>query len=178
MDTTEQPTEMVEEQPTAETEKESAETPAPREEGGKGSKESVLADLAKERDSRQEAERQVAELRAFREGITRLLGGDSEEADPIELAKAETARADNAERLLAVYQAAPAGTDISTLLDSVKFREGLAGAEEVEAYVKTFIKDNPRYAPGDASVARNLNSGNTTPTPKMSFDDILRSATN
>lgn len=166
--------ENVTEAQTDNVETEDAKTGETPDEGGKGSKDAVLADLAKERDKRQEAEAQLAELAQFRDGITALLGGDKEEADPVELARAEKARADNAERLLAVYKSAPAGANVTALLDSVSFRDGLGEAKDVTKYVEDFIKNNPRFTPGDAGAARNLNLGNREAPTTTNFNDVLR----
>lgn len=144
---------------------------------GKGSKDAVLADLAKERDARQEAQKELEELKSFREGITKLLGGgDDDNTDPIELAKRETERANSAERMLEVYRAAPVGTDIPALADSKSFESGLTQATDVKEYVEQFLRDNPRYRPGDSNVARNLNSGNFKTPPSQSFDDMIRAS--
>jgi hypothetical protein len=144
-------------------------------EGGAGSKESVLADLKAERESRQALEAELAESKAFRESLTALLGGKSAEQDPKELAAQAVAERDEALRLNAVYASAPAGTDVAALLDSVSFRDGLAKATDAKAYVAGFVKDNPRYMPGSPDQARNLNFGNgAAPQGRVTLDDLIR----
>ena len=148
---------------------------APEGTGGAGSKESVLADLKAERESRQALEAELAESKAFRESLTALLGGKSAEQDPKELAAQAVAERDEALRLNAVYASAPAGTDVAALLDSVSFRAGLAKAADAKAFVTGFVKDNPRYMPGSPDQARNLNSGNgAAPQGRVTLDDLIR----
>ena len=144
-------------------------------EGGAGSKDAVLADLKAEREKRQALEAEIKASQDFRAKLTELLGGKPEQQDPAELARQAIAERDEALRLNAVYMAAPAGTDVAALLDSVSFRAGLQGAKDVAAYVAAYIKDNPRYLPGSPGVARNLNQGNGAPAPKpKSIDDLIR----
>ncbi len=149
-------------------------------EGGAGSKDAVLADLKAEREKRQALEAEIKASQDFRAKLAELLGGKAgeEETDPAELARQAIAERDEARRLNAVYQAAPAGTDVAALLDSVSFRAGLRGAKDVGAYVAAYIKDNPRYVVGgaaSAAMAHNLNRGNGAqpPLPK-SIDDLIR----
>ena len=146
-------------------------------EGGAGSKDAVLADLKAEREKRQALEAEIKASQDFRAKLAELLGGKAgeEEADPAELARQAVAERDEARRLNAVYQAAPAGTDVAALLDSVSFRAGLRDAKDVGAYVAAHIKDNPRYLSGSPGVARNLNQGNGAVAPKpKSIDDLIR----
>lgn len=146
-------------------------------ESGAGSKDAVLADLKAEREKRQALQAELEASQDFRAKLAELLGGKAgeEETDPAELARQAIAERDEARRLNAVYQAAPAGTDVAALLDSVSFRAGLRGAKDVAAYVAKVIEDNPRYTPGSPGVARNLNQGNGAPAPKpKSIDDLIR----
>lgn len=144
-------------------------------EGGAGSKDAVLADLKAEREKRQALEAEIKASQDFRAKLTELLGGKPEQQDPAELARQAIAERDEALRLNAVYMAAPAGTDVAALLDSVSFRAGLQGAKDVAAYVAEFVKDNPRYLPGSPGAARNLNQGNGAQPPKpKSIDDLIR----
>ena len=122
-------------------------------ESGAGSKDAVLADLKAEREKRQALEAEIKASQDFRAKLTELLGGKPEQQDPAELARQAIAERDEARRLNAVYQAAPAGTDVAALLDSVSFRAGLRDAKDVGAYVAAYIKDNPRYTPGAPGVA-------------------------
>lgn len=145
-------------------------------EGGAGSKDAVLADLKAEREKRQALEAEIKASQDFRAKLTELLGGKPEQQDPAELARQAIAERDEARRLNAVYQAAPAGTDVAALLDSVSFRAGLAEAKDIAAYVAQVVKENPRYtSSAGVSAAHNLNQGNGAVAPKpKSIDDLIR----
>ena len=147
-------------------------------EGGAGSKDAVLADLKAEREKRQALEAEIKASQDFRAKLAELLGGKAgeEEADPAELARQAVAERDEARRLNAVYQAAPAGTDVAALLDSMSFRAGLAEAKDIAAYVAQVVKENPRYTiSAGVSAAHNLNQGNGAQPPKpKSIDDLIR----
>ena len=145
-------------------------------EGGAGSKDAVLADLKAEREKRQALEAEIKASQDFRAKLTELLGGKPEQQDPAELARQAVAERDEARRLNAVYQAAPAGTDVAALLDSVSFRAGLAEAKDIAAYVAKVVKENPRYTiSAGVSAAHNLNRGNGVPAPlPKSIDDLIR----
>ena len=145
---------------------------------GAGSKDAVLADLRAEREKRQALEAEIKASQDFRAKLAELLGGKAgeEEADPAELARQAVAERDEARRLNAVYQAAPAGTDVAALLDSMSFRAGLAEAKDIAAYVAQVVKENPRYTiSAGVSAAHNLNQGNGAQPPKLkSIDDLIR----
>ena len=145
---------------------------------GAGSKDAVLADLKAEREKRQALEAEIKASQDFRAKLTELLGGKPEQQDPAELARQAVAERDEARRLNAVYQAAPAGTDVAALLDSMSFRAGLAEAKDIAAYVAQVVKENPRYTIGAgvaSAAAHNLNQGNGAQPPKpKSIDDLIR----
>ena len=143
---------------------------------GAGSKDAVLADLKAEREKRQALQAELEASQDFRAKLTELLGGKPEQQDPAELARQAIAERDEARRLNAVYQAAPAGTDVAALLDSLSFRAGLAEAKDIAAYVAKVVKENPRYTIGaGVSAAHNLNQGNGAQPPKpKSIDDLIR----
>ena len=147
-------------------------------EGGAGSKEAVLADLRAEREKRQALQAELEASQELRTKLAELLGGKAgeKEADPAELARQAVAERDEARRLNAVYQAAPAGTDVAALLDSLSFRAGLAEAKDIAAYVAQVVKENPRYTiSAGVSAAHNLNQGNGAQPPKpKSIDDLIR----
>ena len=145
-------------------------------ESGAGSKDAVLADLKAEREKRQALEAEIKASQDFRAKLTELLGGKPEQQDPAELARQAVAERDEARRLNAVYQAAPAGTDVAALLDSMSFRAGLAEAKDIAAYVAKVVKENPRYTiSAGVSAAHNLNQGNGAQPPKpKSIDDLIR----
>ena len=147
---------------------------------GAGSKDAVLADLKAEREKRQALQAELEASQELRTKLAELLGGKAgeKEADPAELARQAVAERDEARRLNAVYQAAPAGTDVAALLDSLSFRAGLAEAKDIAAYVAKVVKENPRYTIGAgvaSAAAHNLNQGNGAPAllPK-SIDDLIR----
>ena len=142
--------------------------------GGAGSKQAVLADLQRERETRRSLQSQVEELSGFRESITKLLGGGEGTPDPAELANrltGETSRAEAAEKLLKAVLAAPVGTNVASMVDSVSFREGAATAEDVTAFVAEWAKANAHVGAGPA---RDLNRGNTIEPSAKSFDDVIR----
>ena len=129
--------------------------------------------LIVEREKRQALEAEIKASQDFRAKLTELLGGKPEQQDPAELARQAIAERDEARRLNAVYQAAPAGTDVAALLDSVSFRAGLAEAKDIAAYVAQVVKENPRYT--ISAGAHNLNQGNGASMPKpKSIDDLIR----
>ena len=145
---------------------------------GAGSKDAVLADLKAEREKRQALQAELEASQELRTKLAELLGGKAgeKEADPAELARQAIAERDEARRLNAVYQAAPAGTDVAALLDSMSFRAGLAEAKDIAAYVAQVVKENPRYTvSAGVSAAHNLNRGNGVPAPlPKSIDDLIR----
>ena len=145
---------------------------------GAGSKDAVLADLKAEREKRQALQAELEASQELRTKLAELLGGKAgeKEADPAELARQAVAERDEARRLNAVYQAAPAGTDVAALLDSLSFRAGLAEAKDIAAYVAQVVKENPRYTiSAGVSAAHNLNQGNGAQPPKpKSIDDLIR----
>ena len=145
---------------------------------GAGSKDAVLADLKAEREKRQALQAELEASQELRTKLAELLGGKAgeKEADPAELARQAVAERDEARRLNAVYQAAPAGTDVAALLDSMSFRAGLAEAKDIAAYVAQVVKENPRYTiSASVSAAHNLNQGNGAQPPKpKSIDDLIR----
>lgn len=145
---------------------------------GAGSKGAVLADLKAEREKRQALEAEIKASQDFRAKLAELLGGKSggEETDPAELARQAIAERDEAQRLNAVYAAAPAGTDVAALLDSLAFRAGLAETKDIAAYVAKMVEENPRYTiSAGVSAAHNLNQGNgAQPLKPKSIDDLIR----
>lgn len=151
---------------------------------GNGGKRAVLADLANERKLRQALQTEADELKNFKAGLEKLVGG-KEELDPTKLAakltESETratgaeARATAAEKLLEAYLAAPAGADVQGLVDSVAFRKGLSDATDVSKYVKDFLKDNPRFAGTADAAGRRMSQGNQQEAgPTGNFNDVLR----
>lgn len=154
--------------------------PAPDPDAGKGGKEAVLADLAKERDARQALEQKVTDLQTAQQtqldAIAKALGLKQDEPpDPAKLAEqvtTEQAKAREAAVQLAVYRnAATAGGDPDALLDSATFLASLAkvdptNAEAVATAVKTAVEANPRLGTAPAG-----------PTPPPSFGGGPRKTT-
>lgn len=124
---------------------------------GKGSKDAVLADLAKERDKRQELEQKVTELTSAQQqqmdAIAKALGLKADEPpDPAVLAEQvtqEQAKAREASVQLAVYRNAAAHeANADALLDSASFLRSLAEVEPtdaaaVNAAIKAAVEANP-----------------------------------
>lgn len=106
---------------------------------GKGGKDAILADLAKERDARQALQKQVADMQAAQQAqmdaFATALGVKKEDAPPApeELAaqiESEKANARTANLKLAVFEAAPRHeANASRLLDSASF---LASIKDVD----------------------------------------------
>lgn len=150
---------------------------------GKGSKEAVLADLAAERDARQQLQREFAGLR---DGMAAALGLKSSDDDltPEQLTQQlTTAQADAAQaRLeLSVFRSAPDGVDAQALLDSRSFLQSVQNvdatdAAAVTAAVTAFIDANPRFitttprSPGHRDAA----TPGSAPTSGRSMDNLLR----
>lgn len=120
---------------------------------GKGGKDAILADLAKERDKRQKAEQaQQATL----DGIAKALGLKTEDTppDPAKLTEqvtAEQARANAAERKLAVFLAAEDhSANAKALLDSTSFLDSIKDIEHTDtaklgAAIKAAVEKNQAF---------------------------------
>lgn len=154
---------------------------------GRGSKRSVLADLAKERDSRQQLESQFNEMKEL---LGKALGfvsddGPTDEASrvAIETAKAE---ARDAQLQLAVVRNAPDTVDVSALLDSTAFARAIkeidpADSKAVTKAVKDFVTDHPRFskpepAPQKRGTARDAGARQKGQSG-TSMDDLIRGLT-
>lgn len=117
-------------------------TQGEQQETAKGSKESVLADLAKERDKRQETEQKLdAVLTAL--GIKQ----PGQQVDPQQVA-ADLAATQAENAVLRVGQGI---ADVDALLDSKSFTDSLAKVDvadraAVKAHIEAFVQANPRYA--------------------------------
>lgn len=163
---------------TAETTDQTPETPQPDQpDQGRGSKDAILADLARERDKRHQLEESFGR---FREGLAAALGiTDDKQVSPDELAdqlEAERAEKAAAARELAALRAIPDGVDREALMDSRAFRAALDGVEPAQAaeVVASFVADNPRFRVTSHAAARDLAEPATaTPT-----DPLLAALTN
>jgi hypothetical protein len=123
--------------------------PTPTPDDGKGGKDAILADLAKERDKRQALETTVTDMQTKQQeqmdALAKALGLKADDAppDPTKLAEQITAeqskttdaeaRATSAERQLAVFKAAPAlDANAVTLLDSTAFLDSIKDVDHAD----------------------------------------------
>lgn len=127
---------------------------------GAGSKEQLKADLASERDKRQQEQAKVTELKAkidqLTQGLSQALGIKDDEAQkvtPEQLTQQLTTTQAERDALaveVAIYRTAPAGVDAAALLDSRAFTDSLQGvdpkdSEALNAKVTAFVDANPRF---------------------------------
>ena len=152
---------------------------------GAGSKDALKADLARERDARQALAQQLDQFKA---GLAQALGIESEQATPEQLAEqltAAQAETATARVQLAIYQAAPAGVDVSALLDSASFTRSLAGidpsdTEAITAKVTAFVDANPNRfttTTNPGAGARDVHAGgDANPGGKPDINTLLRAA--
>jgi len=136
-----------------------ADPPAdPPSDDGKGGKDAILADLAKERDKRQELEGKLTEFQTTQQqqmdAIAKALGLKSDDAppDPAALTAQITeaqGQAREAAVQLAVYRNAAANeANADALLDSASFLRSLVdvdptNAQAVNAAIKAAVESNP-----------------------------------
>lgn len=140
-----------------------AQDPAPADDG-KGGKDAILGDLAKERDKRQALEQQVTELQNAQQSqldaIAKALGLKSDDTPPDPQALAaqvttEQQKAREAAVQLAVYRnATKGGGNPDALLDSASFLRSVAeldpnDVEAVTEAIKVAVSTNPRLAAAD-----------------------------
>lgn len=150
---------------------------------GKGGKDAILADLAKERDKRQGLEAQLTELQGAQQqqmdAITKALGLKSEDAppDPAALAsQIETEKSGRlaAERDLAVYRAASdpeVGANASRLLDSTRFRDSIRDIDPTDtaalsAAIKAAVEADDMFKAAQPAASPPFPGGPRTPAPK------------
>ena len=116
---------------------------------GRGSKQAVLDDLAKERDARQNLER---EFTALKDGLTKALGLNQDDTpDPAKLVEqlaASTARIKELESREAIRTLTPPNVDVEGLLDSTTFNRTLtalnmADTATVKDQIEYLVKDQP-----------------------------------
>ena len=151
---------------------------------GAGSKAALQADLIEERGKRQALAQQLDQFKA---GLAQALGIEEAKATPEQLAEqltAAQAETATARVQLAIYRAAPAGVDVSALLDSASFTRSLAGidpsdSEAITAKVTAFVEANPtRFATTNPGAgARDVHAGgggNQSPPPDL--NTLLRAA--
>lgn len=165
---------------------ENAPTGEPDEPGeqGRGSKDAILADLARERDKRQAAESAATDTAAKLDAVLTALGlnGDSKQATPdVGQLTADLAR-ERAET--AVLRAGHGIADVDALLDSRAFTSTLADVDTtdraaVKAHIEQYVQDQPRFALApqtpagvrDAAAGRDHQPGGRT--EKQQFADFL-----
>lgn len=144
---------------------------------GKGSKDAVLADLARERDKRQNLE---AQFNGFKDAFAKALGLDKDEQLTPEQLTAQvteqTSRAEKAERLLAVTRAMPATVDSDALLDSSAFQKAIADvpADKVAETVTSFVEQHPRFLRTNPGAGASDAGATNPPAPAKSMDDWIR----
>jgi hypothetical protein len=156
---------------------------------GKGGKDAILADLAKERDKRQELEQKFADAETARtkqmEAFAVALGLKPEDTppDPAKLVEQVTAeqtktaaaetRATSAERQLAVFKAAlnpeVAGNPLA-LLDSTSFLASIAEIDpadetKLSEAITAAIEKNPLFKASPTSITPPFPGGPRTPAP-------------
>lgn len=153
-----------------------SEKPTETSDEGKGSKQAVLADLAKERDARQALAAQLDQLKT---GLASALGiSQQTEVTPEQLTEQLTQaqkQAKTAETRLAVYQATPAGVDADALLDSQAFNKLITDTtpENLPEVIADFVKTNPRFHAATNTAARDANAASDT-AETFSMNDWLR----
>ena len=136
---------------------------ATEQDGGKGGKDAVLADLAKERTKRKESDAKLSAVEAKLAALATALG-----VEPTETVDPDTLKSDldAMRRENAVLRAGAAlHLDTDALLDSHRFTTGLADidpsdGDAVKAYLNEFVEANPQYAPAET---RTYNPGDGAP---------------
>ena len=133
--------------------------PPPDPNDGKGGKDAILADLARERDKRQELEGKVNDLTAAQQAqmdaIAKALGLKTDEPPDAEKLAAQVAeeqgKARDAQVQLAIYRtAAAAEANADLLVDSSSFRAATKDVDPTDATamtaaIKAFVEQNPAF---------------------------------
>lgn len=145
---------------------------------GKGSKEAVLADLARERDKRQKLEKSSAKTSAKLEAVLSALGLNDQQEDPAKAAQQARDAQRAAETKLAVFMHAPAGVDPKALLDSVAVTRGLADIDTsdenaVTDYLARY-SDDPRFRTTQPGAGASDAGATNPPATSQSMDAWLR----
>lgn len=151
---------------------------------GKGGKTAILADLARERDNRQQVAAERDALAAQLAAITAAINPDADQpispddlTAELDKARAETAAA---RTQLAVLTNTPTGVDAAALLDSTAFHQHLATVDtadtgKVRAAIEKFVADHPRFRTvSPAAGARDAAASSPASPASRSFDDIIR----
>lgn len=148
---------------------------------GKGGKDAILADLAKERDARQALQQQIADLQTAQQSqmdaLAKALGLKSDDAPPDPAAltaeiEAEKANARTASLQLAVFKsAADHEANATRLLDSASFLASLKDidpedSDAVGAAIKAAVEADPVFKTTPATPAPPpFPGGPRTPAP-------------
>lgn len=149
---------------------------------GAGSKDALKADLATERDKRQQLEQQFGQLR---DGLAKALGIDQgEQVTPEQLTQQLTeaqSERDSLNTRLQVFLNAPEGVDVKALLDSRSFTDSLKGLDlskpdSITGAVNDFVDAHPRFRAGNPTPpgARDAGAGRTQQIGAVSMDDLIR----
>lgn len=147
-----------------------------------GGKVRLQADLAAERDKRQQLEQQFGQLR---DGLAQALGiNQGEQVTPEQLTQQLTeaqSERDGLNARLQVFLNAPDGVDTRALLDSRSFTDTLGGIDlsnpaAVTQAVNDFVDSHPRFRTGPATPPgmRDATAGRSTPQGSISMDDLIR----
>jgi hypothetical protein len=142
---------------------------------GKGGKDAILADLAKERDKRQELEGKLTEQQAQMDAIAKALGlKEDTPPDPEALTaqvEAEQSRAREAALQLAVYRNAAANdANPDALLDSASFLQSIAEVDptdvtKVGEAIKSALEKNPLLKASPTPTSPPFPGGPRPPAP-------------
>lgn len=143
-------------------------------EKGKGSKDAVLADLARERDERQKAQTQL-------DAVLTALG--LKETDPTTVDPQQLAADLHAQRAENVVLRTGHGiADVEGLLDSKRFTDSLSKVDvtdsaAVKAHIEAFVNEHPRYAANGSGVTTpGVRDAAAAPTTASTETDWLRAA--
>lgn len=181
----EDPTPATGETPPAET------TPPPAsDDGGKGSKDALLADLAKERDRRQVAEKEAKRARELEAELAKLREASmSEQEKAVEAARAEARKEATGaanRRLVAAEVRAAAGGKLADPQDAVRFLEldqfevdddGEVDTKAIVKAVDQLVQDKPYLAAGATRPAGSADQGaRGTPPSGPDMNSLLRAA--
>lgn len=157
-----------------------ADPPSEPADEGKGGKDAILADLAKERDKRQALEQTVTQMQTAQQqqmdALAKALGLKSDDAPPdpaalTEQIETEKAAAADARRELAVYQNAGEG-DPKRLLDSASFLRSIKDIDPsdtaaISAAISDAVEADPLLKGAPASPPTPpFPGGPRTPAPK------------
>lgn len=156
---------------------------------GKGGKDAILADLAKERDKRQELETKVNDLttaqQAQMDAIAKALGLKTDEPPDADRLAAQVAeeqgKARDAQVQLAIYRnAGTVEANADLLVDSTSFRTATKDVDPTDATamtaaIKAFVEANPAFKVTSGSPTPPFPGGPrpSAPTRAGSMDEAI-----